>query len=104
MGINLDWVGLPEAWVAVGVMMLAARPINDFIDAHPTVKMLALSFLVLVGVALIAEGMDLHIPRGYIYFAMAFSFVVEMLNIRLRRAAAPVVRLHKPLSGEEDSA
>jgi predicted tellurium resistance membrane protein TerC len=70
--------------LAVLVMMVAARPIGDFVDAHPTVKMLALSFLVLVGVALIAEGADFHIPKGYIYFAMAFSVGVEMLNLRLR--------------------
>jgi predicted tellurium resistance membrane protein TerC len=66
-------------------MMLASGPISDFVDKHPTVKMLALSFLVLIGVALVTEGFDLHIPKGYIYFAMAFSVVVEMLNIRLRR-------------------
>jgi predicted tellurium resistance membrane protein TerC len=84
--------------LSVLVMMLAARPINDFIDAHPTIKMLALSFLVLVGVALVGEGFGMHIPRGYIYFAMAFSFVVEMLNIRLRKKTAKVVELHKPIS------
>ena len=70
--------------IAVGVMMFAAKAIGDFVDAHPTIKMLALSFLILVGVALMAEGLDLHIPKGYIYFAMAFSLVVEMINIRLR--------------------
>ncbi|MGU5613611.1 TerC family protein [Aeromonas caviae] len=70
--------------IAVGVMMFAAKPIGDFVDTHPTIKMLALSFLILVGVALMAEGLDLHIPKGYIYFAMAFSLVVEMINIRLR--------------------
>jgi predicted tellurium resistance membrane protein TerC len=86
--------------LAVLVMMLAARPISEFIDRHPTIKMLALSFLVLVGVALIGEGFGMHIPRGYIYFAMAFSFVVEMLNIRLRRRTAAVVELHKPIRGE----
>jgi predicted tellurium resistance membrane protein TerC len=84
--------------LAVVVMMLAAKSISDFIDAHPTIKMLALSFLVLVGVALIGEGFGMHIPRGYIYFAMAFSFAVEMLNIRVRRKAAEVVHLHKPIS------
>jgi predicted tellurium resistance membrane protein TerC len=84
--------------LAVLVMMLAAKPISDFIDAHPTIKMLALSFLVLVGVALIGEGFDMHIPRGYLYFAMAFSFAVEMLNIRLRRKTVAVVELHKPIS------
>jgi predicted tellurium resistance membrane protein TerC len=86
--------------LAVLVMMLAAKPISEFIERHPTIKMLALSFLVLVGVALIGEGFDMHIPRGYIYFAMAFSFVVEMLNIRLRRRTAAVVELHKPISGD----
>ena len=81
---------------AVGVMMFAAKAIGDFVDRHPTIKMLALSFLVMVGVALIAEGFDVHIPRGYIYFAMAFSTVVEMLNIRMRKKAKPV-KLHKSM-------
>jgi predicted tellurium resistance membrane protein TerC len=66
-------------------MMFAAGAIGRFVDDHPTIKMLALSFLVLIGVALIAEGIDVHIPKGYIYFAMAFSVVVEMLNLRIRR-------------------
>ena len=82
--------------LAVGVMMFAAKPIGDFVDTHPTIKMLALSFLILVGVALIAEGFDLHIPKGYIYFAMAFSLGVEMLNIRLRPAKKPVAVAQKP--------
>lgn len=82
---------------AVGVMMLAARAIGGFVDRHPTIKVLALSFLVVVGVALIAEGFDWHVPRGYIYFAMAFSTVVEMLNIRIRRKAAQPVKLHKAI-------
>ena len=77
--------------ISVGIMLVAAGAIHEFIERHPTVKMLALSFLVLVGVALIGEGFDMHIPRGYIYFAMAFSVGVEMLNIRVRRhAVAPV--------------
>lgn len=80
--------------IAIGVMMFAARPIGDFVDKHPTVKMLALSFLVLVGVALVAEGTGHEIPKGYLYFAMAFSLVVEMLNLRLRRKKAPV-HLHQ---------
>jgi predicted tellurium resistance membrane protein TerC len=71
--------------IAVLIMMLAAKSIGDFVDTHPTVKMLALSFLVLIGMALIGEGADQHIPKGYIYFAMAFSVCVEMLNIRLRK-------------------
>ncbi len=80
---------------AVGVMMFAARPIGEFVDRHPTVKMLALSFLILVGVALIAEGWDYHIPKGYIYFAMAFSVGVEMLNIRVRARRREAVRLRR---------
>jgi len=76
--------------LAVGVMMFSAGAIGRFVDQHPTVKMLALSFLVLVGMALIAEGIDLHIPKGYIYFAMAFSVAVEMLNLRVRRNTRPV--------------
>jgi len=85
--------------VAVAVMMVAARPIGEFVDTHPTIKMLALAFLILVGVALIGEGFELHIPKGYIYFAMAFSVAVEMLNLRLRKARQPV-RLHKDLEGD----
>jgi predicted tellurium resistance membrane protein TerC len=81
---------------AVGVMMFSAKAIGEFVDRHPTIKVLALSFLVVVGVALIAEGFDWHVPRGYIYFAMAFSTVVEMLNIRMRKKAQPV-KLHKPI-------
>ena len=82
--------------VSVGFMMGFAGPISDFVDRHPTVKMLALSFLLLIGVALIAEGLDQHIPKGYIYFAMAFSVGVELLNQRVRRGAAPSVRLRQP--------
>ncbi len=82
--------------IAVGVMLFAAGPIGKFVDTHPTIKMLALSFLTLVGVALIAEGWGLHIPKGYIYFAMAFSVAVEMLNLRMRAKRKPV-ELHKHL-------
>ena len=82
--------------VAVGVMMFAAKPIGEFVDRHPTVKMLALSFLILVGVSLIGEGFGMHIPKGYIYFAMGFSVAVEMLNLRLRKKREPV-RLHKEM-------
>jgi len=81
--------------LAVGVMLLAAESIGDFVDAHPTIKILALSFLILVGVTLIVEGFDVHVPKGYIYFAMAFSVVVEMLNIRMRKKPAVPVRLYK---------
>jgi predicted tellurium resistance membrane protein TerC len=82
--------------IAVGVMMLAARSIGEFVDNHPSIKMLALSFLILVGVALIGEGLDLHIPKGYIYFAMGFSVMVELLNIRTRKRRGKPVQLHKP--------
>lgn len=82
--------------LSVGVMLFAAGPIGKFVDTHPTIKMLALSFLTLVGVALIAEGWGLHIPKGYIYFAMAFSVAVEMLNLRMRAKRKPV-ELHKHL-------
>jgi len=71
--------------VAIVVMMLLAGPISDFVEAHPTVKVLALSFLILVGVALVADGLDTHVPKGYLYFAMAFSVGVEMINLRLRK-------------------
>ena len=84
--------------VAVGIMLVAAKPIGDFVDRHPTIKILALSFLILVGVTLIVEGFDVHVPKGYIYFAMAFSITVEMLNIRMRKKAAMPVKLHKQYS------
>ena len=81
---------------SVGLMMLFARPIGEFVSAHPSIKMLALSFLLVVGVMLIAEGFDHKVPKGYIYFAMAFSVAVEMLNIRMRKKSGPPVRLHEP--------
>ena len=79
--------------IAVGVMMLSAKSIGDFVDAHPSIKMLALSFLILVGVVLIGDGLDMHVPKGYIYFAMGFSVLVEMLNIRMRRKQTKPVEL-----------
>ena len=81
-------------------MMFFARPIGEFVDRHPTVKMLALSFLLLIGVALIADGFDQHIPKGYIYFAMAFSVLVEVLNLRARKVAEPPVHLRQPYTSE----
>ena len=71
--------------ISVGIMIISATSIGNFVDEHPTVKMLALSFLILVAVTLVAEGLDFHFPKGYIYFAMAFSFFVEMLNLRVRK-------------------
>lgn len=76
--------------IAVGIMMWASGPLGDFVERHPTVKMLALSFLLLIGMALVAEGFHQHIPKGYIYFAMGFSVFVEMLNLRARGKAHPV--------------
>jgi predicted tellurium resistance membrane protein TerC len=81
--------------LSVGVMMFSATPISAFVNRHPTVKVLALSFLLLIGVSLIGEGLGVHIPKGYIYFAMGFSVFVEMINLRVRHAAAPV-HLHQP--------
>ena len=81
--------------LAVLVMLLAAKPIGDFVEKHPTIKILALSFLILVGVTLIVEGFDVHVPKGYIYFAMAFSVTVEFLNLRLRKKTVEPVRLHR---------
>jgi len=76
--------------IAVGVMLFAAKPISDFVNKHPTIKMLAFSFLILVGVVLVVDASHRHIPKGYIYFAMAFSIGVEMLNLRLRKKGSPV--------------
>ncbi len=76
--------------IAVIVMMISVEPISRFVEAHPTVKMLALSFLLLIGVMLVAEGFDTHIPKGYVYFAMGFSVFVEALNIRVRKVRQPV--------------
>ena len=88
--------------IAVGIMMFCAKAIGDFVDRHPTLKMLALSFLILVGVALMAEGLEFHIPRGSIYFAMAFSVCVEMLNIRVHRRAPEPVHLRRNIPGGDD--
>ncbi len=83
--------------IAVGVMLLASKSIGDFVDKNPTVKILALSFLIMVGSALIAEGMNFHVPKGYIYFAMAFSITVEFINIRLRERNTKVLKLYKQI-------
>jgi predicted tellurium resistance membrane protein TerC len=84
--------------LALGFMLVAAGPVSSFVDRHPTVKMLALAFLVLIGTNLVAEGLGQHIPKGYTYFAMAFSVFVEMLNLRLRARAEPAVKLRGPTS------
>ncbi len=89
--VDQVWVMIAAVVVSVAIMMLAAEPISDFVHKHPTVKMLALSFLLLIGLSLLLEGFGQHIPKGYIYFAMGFSVFVEMINLRVRaRAAVPV--------------
>jgi predicted tellurium resistance membrane protein TerC len=80
-------------------MLAFARSISAFVERHPSVKILALSFLILIGVVLVADGMGQHIPKGYVYFAMAFSLGVEMLNLRLRPRQTPV-KLHSPFESE----
>jgi predicted tellurium resistance membrane protein TerC len=89
--------------ISIVAMMFFAGPIGQFVERHPTVKMLALAFLLLIGVTLVGEGFGQHIPKGYIYFAMAFSVLVEILNIRLRKKAKPV-HLHNPFSDEDEKA
>jgi len=81
--------------LAVGIMMFSAEPISMFVNRHPTVKVLALSFLLLIGVSLMGDGLGMHIPKGYIYFAMGFSVFVEMINLRVRGVTEPPVKLHQ---------
>jgi predicted tellurium resistance membrane protein TerC len=92
------WVMVAAVVIAIGVMLVFAGAIGDFVNRHPTLKMLALSFLILIGVTLIGEGLGFHIPKGYIYFSMAFAFAVEMLNLRMRskEAKQKPVELHQP--------
>jgi predicted tellurium resistance membrane protein TerC len=90
--------------IAVGVMMVFAQSVGAFVERHPTVKMLALSFLLLIGLSLVMEGLEQHVPKGYIYFAMAFSVFVEMLNIRVRARSAQPVKLHEPYVAEKGRA
>jgi len=104
-----EWIFSAEAWLALAtltaiaiivsvmIMLFAAKAISNFVDNHPTIKMLALSFLIMVGFTLIAEGFDVHVPKGYIYFSMLFSLSVEMLNLRLRKKQLSKVVLHKKL-------
>lgn len=90
--------------IAVGVMMVSASSISDFVNNHPTVKMLALSFLLLIGVSLLAEGFEQHIPKGYIYFAMAFSILVEMLNLKMKsKSAKPLHLRNTPVENTNDT-
>lgn len=100
--VNNLWIMIAAVVISIIAMMLFAGSIGAFVQRHPTIKMLALSFLLLIGVTLIAEGLHQHIPKGYIYFAMAFSVLVEILNMRLRKKAEPVI-LHNPYSDEDES-
>ncbi|HEX2884174.1 MAG TPA: TerC family protein [Candidatus Limnocylindria bacterium] len=98
------WVMITAVVIAVGVMMISAGPISDFVNRHPTVKILALSFLLLIGTSLVAEGLEFHIPKGYIYFAMAFSVFVELINLRIRGQAEPVHLKEARVPGPRPSA
>lgn len=86
---------------SVAVMLFAAKSIGEFVDAHPTIKILALSFLIMVGMTLMVEGFGVHVPKGYIYFAMAFSVAVEMINLRVRKNQAEALKLHKQIEESE---
>jgi predicted tellurium resistance membrane protein TerC len=96
--VDVLWVMVAAVVIAVGVMLVAVNPISEFVDLHPTVKILALSFLLLIGFSLVTEGAGLHIPKGYIYFAMFFSALVEFLNIRFRTATKKPVHLRAPVT------
>ncbi len=88
------WIMVAANVLALAVMLFASGPISSFVERHPTIKVLALSFLVLIGTNLVAEGLGFHIPKGYTYVAMAFSVIVEMINLRVRKVTAPPVKLH----------
>jgi len=100
--VDVLWVMVAAVIIAVVIMMLSAEPISAFVHRHPTVKMLALSFLLLIGLSLLLEGFDHHIPKGYIYFAMGFSVFVEMINLRLRKVTRPV-QLHERYTAEGEA-
>ncbi len=95
------WVMYTAVIVTVVIMLFAAEPISKFVNKHPAFKMLALSFLLLIGMSLIAEGLDFHIPKGYIYFSMSFALLVDVLQIRMKRAKTPPVKTHEHYLPEE---
>lgn len=97
------WIMIAAVVVSIAFMMAFAGSIGAFVQNHPTIKMLALSFLILIGVTLVAEGLDHHIPKGYIYFAMAFSVLVEILNLRLRKAKTKPVHLHNAFDDKDEA-
>ena len=96
------WVMIAAVIIAVCIMMFSAESISGFVNRHPTVKMLALSFLLLIGMSLVAEGFEFHIPKGYVYFAMGFSIFVEIMNLQLRKRTKPV-QLHNAYVAEEET-
>ncbi|MBD3748349.1 MAG: TerC family protein [Sphingobacteriales bacterium] len=100
---NEIWVMIAAVIIAVIVMMFSSAAISSFVNDHPTVKMLALSFLLLIGVSLLAEGFEQHIPKGYIYFAMAFSVLVEVLNLRMKRKSKPISLRQTPHQEKESN-
>jgi predicted tellurium resistance membrane protein TerC len=102
--VNNLWIMIAAVVISIIAMMLFAGSIGAFVQRHPTIKMLALAFLLLIGVTLIAEGLHQHIPKGYIYFAMAFSVLVEVLNMRLRKKSKEPVHLHNPYSDDDERA
>jgi predicted tellurium resistance membrane protein TerC len=94
------WIMVAAVLLSVSLMLFSAEPISAFVNRHPTVKMLALSFLLLIGMSLMLDGFGQHVPKGYIYFAMGFSVFVEMINLRLRGRGAPApVHLHERYTG-----
>jgi Membrane protein TerC, possibly involved in tellurium resistance len=95
--VNQLWVMITAVCISLGVMLAFAGAIGDFVNRHPTIKMLALSFLILIGVTLVGESLGRHIPKGYIYFSMGFAFAVEMLNLRLRAKSVKPVELRRPV-------
>lgn len=97
------WVMYAAVIVTVAIMLFAAEPISKFVNAHPAFKMLALSFLLLIGVSLIAEGLDFHIPKGYIYFSMAFALLVDVLQMKMKKSKTPPVRTHEHYRPEESN-
>jgi predicted tellurium resistance membrane protein TerC len=98
------WVMITAVIISIGVMLIFAKSISDFIEKHPTFKMLALSFLLMIGLVLVAEGLDFHVPKGYVYSAMAFSVIVEILNMKIRTKKAPPVELRKDTVGFKNPA
>ena len=102
--VNNIWIMISAVIISIIAMMMFAGPIGAFVQRHPTIKMLALAFLLLIGVTLIAEGLHQHIPKGYIYFAMAFSVLVEVLNMRLRKRAKEPVHLRNAYDDKDEAA